>query len=113
MMPAAAEARAAAAAANVSEWQDPRWPTLGLSGTSVPLRSIEAAAAAGTIGQMALYPDPLLRRAGAPVTTFGPDVEAVASMLVVSPTAPEAPASSSCHPAADDARASLNYGRRT
>ena len=79
---AALPAMAIGASGDVTEWQDPRWATLGLDGTSVPLRSIESAAAAGTIGQMALYPDPLLRVVGRPVTSFGPAVEAVASLLV-------------------------------
>jgi len=78
-----APAAATIAPAVVTEWQDPRWETLGLEGTNVPLRSVEAAAEADTIGQMGLYPDPLLRRVGSPVTSFGPAVETVADLLVV------------------------------
>lgn len=70
------------AVGSIAEWQDPRWPSLGLRGTSVPLRTVESAAQADTLGQMALYPDPLLRRTGAPVTGFGPEVEKVATLLV-------------------------------
>ena len=70
------------ASAEVAEWQDERWATLGLRGTSVPLRSIESAAQADSIGQMGLYPDPLLRRVGAPVSDFGPAVAKVADLLV-------------------------------
>ena len=66
----------------LAEWRDPRWETLGLKGTSVALRSIEAAAEADTIGEMGLYPDPLLRRVGTPVTSFGPAVGKVAELLV-------------------------------
>ena len=77
-----------ASAADVTEWQDPRWESLGLKGTAVPLRTIEAAAKADTIGQMGLYPDPLLRRVGSPVlrseTTgaFDAAVGKVADMLI-------------------------------
>ena len=68
--------------AEVAEWQDERWATIGLEGTSVPLRSIEFAAQENSIGQMGLYPDPLLRRVGAPVSEFGPGVSKVADLLV-------------------------------
>ena len=77
-----------ASAADVTEWQDPRWESLGLKGTAVPLRTIEAAAKADSIGQMGLYPDPLLRRVGSPVlrseTTgaFDAAVGKVADMLI-------------------------------
>ena len=70
------------ASAEIAEWQDERWATLGLRGTSVPLRSIESAAQADSIGQMGLYPDPLLRRIGSPVSDFGPAVAKVADLLV-------------------------------
>lgn len=79
---AAAVPSIAHAAVDITEWQDPRWESLGLQGTSVPLRSIEQAAQSNTIGQMGLYPDPLLRRIGSPVTEFGPAVEKVAELLV-------------------------------
>lgn len=72
----------ASAAAAGTEWRDPRWDALGLRGTAVTLRTVEAAAQAVDIGQMGLYPDPLLRRIGSPVTTFGPSVESVAQLLV-------------------------------
>lgn len=72
----------ALASADITEWQDPRWASLGLEGTSVPLRSVESAAQSETIGEMGLYPDPLLRRTGSPVTSFGPAVEKVADLLV-------------------------------
>lgn len=71
-----------ASAVNVTEWQDPRWESLGLKGTTEPLRSVEAAAQADTLGQMSLYPDPLLRRTASPVTRFGPSVEKLAELLV-------------------------------
>ena len=77
-----------ASAADVTEWQDPRWDSLGLKGTAVPLRTIEAAAEADTIGQMGLYPDPLLRLVGSPVLrpeatgVFDAAVGKVADMLV-------------------------------
>ena len=70
------------AVAAVAEWQDPRWASLGLGGTAVPLRTVESAAQSDSIGQMALYPDPLLRRIGAPVSSFGPEVATVAELLV-------------------------------
>jgi len=70
------------ASAEIAEWQDERWAALGLRGTSVPLRSIEAAAQGDSIGQMGLYPDPLLRRVGRPVTEFSPAVARVAELLV-------------------------------
>ena len=73
---------ALASAAETTEWEDPRWESLGLRGTSIPLRSIEAAAETNTLGQMGLYPDPLLRRVGAPVTSFGPAVGKVADLLL-------------------------------
>lgn len=44
-----------ASAADVTEWQDPRWDSLGLKGTAISLRSVEDAAAADTIGQMGIY----------------------------------------------------------
>ena len=59
-------ARASAASGGSREWQDPRWAELGLTGTAVHLRSVSAAAEADSIGQIGLYPDPLLRRTGSP-----------------------------------------------
>lgn len=52
----------------------------------MPLRSVKTAAAANTVGEMALYPDPLLRRTATPVArvdgeTFGPEVEKLAELL--------------------------------
>lgn len=73
---------ASPAVAVPAEWEDTRWPSLGLTGTSVPLRTVESAAQADSIGDMGLYPDPLLRRIGSPVTEFGPPVERVADLLV-------------------------------
>ena len=51
-------------------------------GTALSLRSVDAAAAGGALGPMALYPDPLLRRTASAVTTFGPSLELVAQQLV-------------------------------
>mmetsp|Transcript_37061 Transcript_37061/g.44275 ORF Transcript_37061/g.44275 Transcript_37061/m.44275 type:complete len:236 (+) Transcript_37061:186-893(+) len=68
--------------AELSEWQDPRWTTLGLQGTAIHLRSIESAAHANTIGQMALYPDPILRRTASPVTNFNTPLETVTDLLL-------------------------------
>ena len=55
---------------------------MGLNGTREPLRSIEEAAEASDIGNIGLYPDPLLRRVAAPVTDFSPSVEKVSELLV-------------------------------
>ena len=50
------------------------------------MRSVKDAAAADTIGDMGLYPDPLLRHTAAPVCrvegSFGPEVERVAELLL-------------------------------
>ena len=51
-------------------------------GTALPLRSVEEAALGESLGPMALYPDPVLRRTAASVVSFGSEVERVASMLV-------------------------------
>ena len=77
-----AVAAPSATSAAVVEWQDPRWGSLGLNGTREPLRSIEEAAEASDIGNIGLYPDPLLRRVAAPVTDFSPSVEKVSELLV-------------------------------
>ena len=82
----AAHANAAEGDGEADAWEDPRWASLGLRGTAVPLRSVKDAAAADTIGDMGLYPDPLLRHTAAPVCrvegSFGPEVERVAELLL-------------------------------
>jgi peptide deformylase len=50
--------------------------------TTIPLRSVESAAQANSLGPMVLYSDPILRRTISPVTGFGPSIEKVADLLV-------------------------------
>ena len=51
-------------------------------GTTLSMRTVEAAARYNTLGQMAVYPDPILRRVASPVIDFGPSVEKVAHLLI-------------------------------
>ena len=47
-----------------------------------PLRPIEAVVKAGTLGPMALYPDPVLRVAASPVEAFGPSLTRFGAIMV-------------------------------
>lgn len=51
-------------------------------GTTLSLRTVEAAAQSNALGQMAVYPDPLLRHVASPVTKFGPAADKVANLLI-------------------------------
>ena len=51
-------------------------------GTSLSLRAVKVAAQSNTLGQMAVYPDPILRHVASPVIDFGPSLDKVANLLV-------------------------------
>uniref|UniRef100_A0A7R9ZG23 Peptide deformylase n=1 Tax=Pseudictyota dubia TaxID=2749911 RepID=A0A7R9ZG23_9STRA len=51
-------------------------------GTRITMKSLELAAESRTLGPMAIYPDPILRRSASPVTQFGPAVNKVAEVLI-------------------------------
>lgn len=51
-------------------------------GTVLIMRSVEFAAQVDTLGPLAVYPDPILRRCASPVTRFGPAVDKVANLLL-------------------------------
>ena len=51
-------------------------------GTTLSLRKAAVAAQSNTLGQMAVYPDPILRHVASPVIDFGPSVDKVANLLI-------------------------------
>lgn len=52
------------------------------SGTTLSLITVEEAAQSNGLGQLAVYPDPILRHAASPVVNFGPNVERVVKLLI-------------------------------
>ena len=58
------------------------WHATPQEGTALSLRTVYLAAQSNTLGQMAVYPDPILRRVASPVIDFGPSVDKVANLLI-------------------------------
>ena len=58
------------------------WHETPQEGTALSLRTAAVAAQSNTLGQMAVYPDPILRHVASPVTDFGPSVDKVANLHI-------------------------------